>query len=159
MLEKASRSSPNSTPFCGVASTSRSLQSDWTAFNSETGTTSSQLCRLNSSVMLTWPLNSSFIWSKSNDILYASLSCGGFGDVSHLFDELRFAAVLLQPRIDIRTPTKILVIIINHASSGDRGGRGSGQVLHLEEQRNLVGHNDTIVIYQRQYLKMQRFYF
>lgn len=70
IVEKESRSSTNSTPLCGVASTSRSLQSDWTAFNSGTGTSSSQFRRLNSNVALTWLSNSWFIWLKSNE-LYA----------------------------------------------------------------------------------------
>lgn len=154
-MEKAPRSSPNSTPFCGVASTSSSLQSDWMAFNSGTGTSSSQFFRLNSNVALMWLSNSWFIWLKSNE-MYVPPDRGEF-DLSHLLSKLRFCAILLQPRIDVRTPAKILVIIINHAYSGDRRGRGDSQVLHFEEQWHLVGYSDTIIIYQRQYLKMRSF--
>lgn len=132
IMEKATRSSPNSTPFCGVANTSSSLQSDWMAFNSGTGTSSSQFFRLNSSAALTWLPNSWFIWLKSNE-MYVPPDRRELLDSSHLFSKLRLCAILLQPRIDIRTPAKIFVIIINHTYSGDRCRRGDSQVLHLEE--------------------------
>lgn len=156
IMEKAARSSPNSTPFCGIANTSNSLQSDWMAFNSGTGTSSSQFFRLNSSAALTWLSNSWFIWLKSNE-MYVPPDHGELLDLFHLFNKLRLRAILLKPRIDVRMPAKILVIIINHAYSGDRRGRGDSQVLYLEEQRHLVGHNNTIIIYQRQYLKTPSF--
>lgn len=66
---------------------------------------------------------------------------------SHHFRELRSLLMFLQPGVHVRGPAQVLVIVVYHTCSRYCRWRGHCKVLNLEEERHLIGHRDTVVVY------------
>ena len=52
--------------------------------------------------------------------------------------QLRVIKAPVEPRVDVRAPPEVDGIDVYHARAGDGGGGGDGEVLDLEEQRDLM---------------------
>lgn len=75
----------------------------------------------------------------------------------YFFEKFLFRLIFLQPALHVRPPTEILVIVVNHPRPRDRSGGGDSQILDLEQQEDLLGHGDAVVIYERQNLEARNY--